>query len=381
MLNHAHKERFRARTSRKRQRKWHNGHQNMPSMGCSICPEYKICGGLRVSKSLFWCLDYCCGNPQSCDVVCRNSPKFIEYVREIGGFDLASVARTRALDTPSLASVMPLLFHGNSRQSILRVPAVALPFARMFDRRTGRTRFANRADLCATFKIDPRTAIFLSGTDSDPPIENWWNLGRENRVNVIRALRNLDIVLATSPNYSLFVDQPRWDDLHSMKRIALVHSEILNEGLQAALHVNGRTETDFRRWGEYIQSRPEIQVLAYEFATGTGWIGRREIHVEWLTKLARDVGRPLDLIIRGGIELIPTLEHAFSRVVFIDTAAFMRTMKRRRALVAESGKLMWRAAPTEIGAPLDELLNENVATVTTWIRSQFAVTLRELITA
>ena len=381
MLNRAHKESSRGRTNSKKQKKWHNELHNMPSMGCSICPEYRICGGLRVSKPLFWCLDYCCGNARVCDVVCRNNPKFVEYVREVGGFDLGSVARARSLDRPSIASVIPLLFHGNSRESKLRTPAVALPFARMFDRRTGQPRFTSRLDLCSAFKIDPPTDIFLSGTDSDPPIENWWNLGRENRLNVIRALKNLGVVLATSPNYSLFVDQPRWDDLHSMKRIGIVHSEMLNEGFQAALHVNGRTETDFRRWTEYIQSRPEIQVLAYEFATGTGWIGRREIHVAWLTKLAHDVGRPLDLIIRGGIELVPVLEHAFGRVAFIDTAAFMRTMKRRRAVVTESGKLVWRSAPTGIGEPLDDLLSENVVTVTTWIHSQFAVTQREQRTA
>jgi hypothetical protein len=52
----------------------------------------------------------------------------------------------------------------------------------------------------------------------------------------------------------------------------------------------------------------------------------------------------------------------------------MRTMKRRRAVVSETGKLLWLAAPTAIGEPLDELLNYNVATVTTWIRSQYLAT-------
>jgi hypothetical protein len=381
MLTRPQKEPSRARTNRKGQKKWHDERHNVPSMGCSICPEYKICGGLRVSKPLFWCLDYCCGNPKSCDVVCRNNPKFVEFVREVSGFDLSSVARAPLLNKPSLATAVPMLFHGNSRKSALRTPVVALPFARMFDRRTGQARYATRADLCSAFKIDPSAIIVLSGTDSDPPIENWWHLGRDNRLNVIRMLKKSGVVLATSPNYSLFVDQPRWDDLHSMKRIGTVHSEMLNEGFQSALHVNGRTETDFQRWTEYIQCRPEIQILAYEFATGTGWIGRREIHVEWLTKLARDVGRPLDLVIRGGVELIPALAQVFAQVTFIDTAAFMRTVKRRRAVITEAGKLVWRPAPTEIDAPLDELLNENVVTVKTWIRSQFPAMQKEQLTA
>jgi len=194
-------------------------------------------------------------------------------------------------------------------------------------------------------------------------------------------LRDLEVVLATSPNYSVFVDQPRWDNLHSMKRIGIVQGEMLNEGLQVALHVNGRTETDFQRWTDYVRSRPEIQILAYEFATGTGWIGRREIHLEWLTKLASEVGRPLDLVMRGGIELVPALSSVFARVTFIDTSAFMRAMKRRRAILTEGGKLLWRAAPTEIGSPLDELLNDNVVNVTTWIRSQFPASQQEKLIA
>jgi hypothetical protein len=240
----------------------------------------------------------------------------------------------------------------------------------MFDRRTGKARFETRAELCSAFKIAQDATIFLSGTDSDPPIENWWGLGRELRRSVIRSLKELGITATTSPNYSLFIDQPRWDDLHAMKRIAIVHGEILNEGLPVALHVNGRTETDFHRWTRYIQDRPEVQILAYEFATGTGWIGRRELHLRWLTDLASRVGRPLDLIVRGGVELLPALARSYSNVTFIDTAAFMRTMKRRRAVVTEAGKLSWRPAPTDIGIPVDDLLNHNVTTVTTWICSQ-----------
>lgn len=379
MLNRSLKDSI--RTNRKGKNKWHNEHRNMPSIGCSVCPEYKICGGLRVSKPLFWCLDYCCGKPDACDVVCRNNPKFVDDVREIGGFDLNFVMRAERLPKTSLPKVVPLLFHGNSRDASLAVSTVALPFARMFDRRTGKARFLNRDDLCDAFKIDSQATIILSGTDSDPPLESWWQIGRENRDRVIRSLNDAGIVLATSPNYSLFVDQPRWDDLHSMKRISIAHGEMLAAGLQSALHVNGRTETDFLRWTEYLRSRPEVAILAYEFTTGTGSVGRRDVHVEWLTKLARDVNRPLDLIIRGGVELIPILSQAFSTLTFIDTSAFMKTVKRRRATLTEGGKLLWRPAPTEIGAPLDELLRENVMSVKTWIRSQFPAVKKVKLTA
>jgi hypothetical protein len=265
-----------------------------------------------------------------------------------------------------------MLFHGSSRRAMSRLNAVALPFTRMFDRRTGEPRFESRAALCEAFKVSETASVILSGTDADAPIEAWWGIGREARIRVARNLKAIGVKLITSPNYSLFTDQPRWDDLHSMKRIAIAHNELLGEGLQAALHVNGRTQKDFERWAEYIADRPEIEILAYEFTTGPGWIGRREIHVAWLTKLAQEVGRPLQLVVRGGIELLPDLLSAFGNVTFVDTAAFMRTIKRRRAVLMESGRLVWRAAPTASGEPLDDLLAANITTVTSWILDQLA---------
>ena len=134
--------------------------------------------------------------------------------------------------------------------------------------------------------------MLLTGTDRDPPLERWWRLG-EARRPIIRAMKRAGVVLATTPNHSLFTDVPRWDDMNSMMRIALVHSEFLNEGRPAALHVNSWTEHDFGRWTEYAAARPEVTHLADQFTTGTGWAGRQEQHAEWLVGLARAVPRPL----------------------------------------------------------------------------------------
>lgn len=158
MLSHPQKCASTTRKAERRaRRKWHDDLQNVPSMGCALCPEYLVCGGLKVSRPLFWCLDYCCGNPTACDVVCRNNPRFVDYIREIGGFDLRTVGRSQQLSELNIPPVVPLLFHGNSRSRRLEVPAVALPFARMFDRRTGEMRYRSRPELCSAFMIDPGT--------------------------------------------------------------------------------------------------------------------------------------------------------------------------------------------------------------------------------
>ena len=145
---------------------------------------------------------------------------------------------------------------------------VSLPLYQLFSRRDGTVRFETHEALCTNFGLAVGTPVVLTGTDQDPPLERWWGY-QSHRREIIRALRALGVAMTTTPNFSLFVDVPRHVDLHAIKRIGLVHSEFLAAGLPCALHVNGRVETDFRRWAAYVRARPEVTHIAYEFTTGT----------------------------------------------------------------------------------------------------------------
>lgn len=210
-------------------RLWHDERRHTPSLGCMACPERSLCGGLSIAGAAFDCTDLCCSEPESCDKVCRCNPDFSDRVREVDGFALEAMSRTPILAPPSLPRVVPVLFHGNRRTGGLAYAVVALPFFRVLDRHGGTPRFATRQALLAAFGIAPGTPIVLTGIDRDAPLERWWGLGEARRRAAIRALLAVGAVLATTPNYSLFVDVPRWDDLHAMKRIAIVHREFLDE--------------------------------------------------------------------------------------------------------------------------------------------------------
>jgi len=264
-----------------------------------------------------------------------------------------------------------MLFDGNSRKSYFGPPAIALSLYRMFNRRNGVPKFSTREEICEYYKIAPNSNIILSGTEKDAPLERWWNLG-VRRHRLIQNMRDLGIVLVTTPNYSLFTDQPRTDDLHSMKRIGIVHAEFQAEGLLCALHINARTETDFHRWTEYIVSRPEITHLAYEFCTGPGWAGRRELHTSWLVKLAQTVNRPLHLFVRGGIENLPQFATAFNRVTLISTDIIMKSLKRRSAVIVK-GTAKWHFSPTTVGTPVDDLVLKNYHIIKDWISPMVAL--------
>ena len=351
------------RSNRRERRLWHDPQQPTKPLGCSVCPDQGICGGLRVAAPFFDCLQYCCGSPRGCDRVCRNHPDYVNRVREVGTFDLETIPRSPALDVPRLPTVVPMIYHRSSRYSDFAAPAIALPMFRMFHRRDGKPCFASHESLCNAFRIRRDATIMLSGTARDAPLERWWGLGEARRRLIIRAMKGLGIQLLTTPNYSLFTDRPRHDDLHAIKRIGIIHQEFLSEGLPAALHVNGRTDNDFYRWTAFLKDRPEITHIAYEFTTGTGWANRQQQHAAWLVELAEGVNRPLHLIVRGGQDVHGVLDSAFSATTILETSVFMKTMKRKRAMRQGSGGISWVDAPSEHGDPVDDLLAENWRTI------------------
>lgn len=325
-------------------------------LGCAGCGEKKMCGGLAVEANVWSCLSLCCGNPAKCDRVCRNNPEFAFRVQEVGGFGL-DLPQAPLLAPPILPLVVPEVFHGSKRDRPFAPAVASLSLYSMFDRKEGNPKYQTREALCDNFKISTDTPLLLTAIQRDRPLERWWQLGRAKRRAIIHAAQDCGVVLATTPNYSLFLDRPRWDDLHAMKRIALAHSEFLEAGMPAALHVNGRTETDFNRWAEFIVAHPEVTHLSYEFTTGTGRPTRRRQHAIWLCGLAAAVGRPLHLLMRGGSDVLPELCAAFAGVTFLETTAFLKTMMRFRAIKNET--LDWWPYPTAVNQPLDDLFATN----------------------
>jgi hypothetical protein len=356
------------RNMHQERRLWHDGERFPMLLGCTSCPNLSECGGLRIERAAFDCLTFCCNRPGDCDAVCRNNPEvFATRVRDVEGFSLDNVPRGPVLPIPSLPPLVPVIFHGNKRiKAFGESPIVCLPLYNVINCK-GQSRYADALDLAAHFKIAPQSGVILTGTATDPPIENWWSLGTPRRRDAIRAMRDLNILLVTTPNYSLFTDQPRWDDLYSMKRIALVYEEFLQNGLPAALHVNARTERDWDRWGDFISARSEVTHIAIEFGTGAGWDGRIGWHLAQLARLARQVNRPLRLVVRGGERGLPALAAAFPAITYLETSTFMKAIRaRRRAVITPSGKVRWRAFPTPDEESLDELLAANWTAVKTF---------------
>ncbi len=345
------------------QRLWDDATRHATSLGCSTCLERKRCGGVHTDSGVLDCHDLCsCQDKTKCDMICRFNPRaFVARMREVGGLGLETTRRAPANGVPDIPAIVPFVDHRYGRAATLAAPAVAISLYELVNLATGKPHVASRAELAARFLIPEGAAIVVSGVGKDGRIERWWELN--DRPAILATLRAIGVALVTTPNYSILTNVPRTDNLHAMKRILLTWTEMAAAGLPAALHVNGRTHHDYSRWTELIVDRPEIEILAFEFATGCGRGERIDWHIAELCALADRVGRPLALVIRGGGRKLAMLRRHYSRITLVETEAFSRTIRRRRAYLTESGRLKWAKFLTPKGAPMDDLLAHNAAVV------------------
>jgi len=339
---------------------FHDDYATM-SLGCTGCRELEACGGLFVQAPIFSCRDFCrCSSIGDEHYVCPcNTKKFVDRLREVKGLSLDNVPRVPLLGYPPLPAAVPLIYGNYQRVNYLRSPAVAIPLNRLFSRKTGGIRFASKEELAEKFRFDPGAKLLISGVGEDGPIEDYWKHRRKTAL--VRQIAKLQPSLITGPNYSLFLDVPRWDNLHNIKRIALCWSELVAEGLPASLHVNARTVEDWRAWMKFVSNREEVKSLSIEFATPSH-VSRLQWHVDKLVALAGSIERDLQIIVRGGSMHLPAINRAFHQTTFLDSWSYIKTVRRRRLFWQPGQKGAWRQSLTPRNAPLDDLLQYNCAT-------------------
>lgn len=334
-------------------------------MGCHACPEFSTCGGLRTTSGFVSCDQLCrCKGPDrpTCLYVCRNRPvDYVLRVREVNTFDLGTLDRVQPLPLRPLPSVVPFLDPKRISAQLRRLDAVAVNLFDLISLAVGTRRYASRQGLSSRYGLALAKTIVASGVAKDHRVERWWTM--PNRPSVPIQLRDSGVDLVTVPNFSLFSDAPRPDNLYAMKRIGIVWTEFMKAGVRAALHTNARSTHDYARWAQFILEREEVDTIAFEFGSGCGDPTLMPRHVKHLCSLAAFVGRPLTLIVRGGVGSLQELREHFAHVLYIDTDSVMKAVHRRKAYVLPNDKIKWFRSPTRIGEPIDELLFHNIRTI------------------
>ena len=322
------------------------------------------------TPSLFSCLDLCCGDTKTCDYVCpRDVENFLEFIRSVSGFELDNVPITKSLNYKKLPVYVPLIYNNSNRSHPLEWEAVAIQLHRLFDYQKGEAKFRTRDDVNNFFGISPEAKLVISGVREDIPLEKYW-LMRKIR-NFPEILKNLNPTLVTTPNFSSFANAPRWDNFFNMKRVGICWSELLAEGIPTSLYLSGRTLRDWERWTDLAIKRPELKSVSFEFSTLRPF--RKEWYVERLVELARNVNRPLQLVIRGGFNYFKTLKEYYEDLTYIDTAAFIKATKREMLLKDSLGNYKWTSVASPDFAFIDDLLLHNLRMRFAKLNRQFAV--------
>ncbi len=334
-------------------------------MGCASCIDFELCGGLHLKNGFFDCGELCCGKPETCNGrMCRF--KMADYAwrhAEVGGFDLSPIPPAPRHEIAPLPLIAPMIYHGKRRSQPFVAPVVAVPLRALYHRECGAPRFRSRTQLFDSFKIDAAARIIVVGIDNDAVVERWWSLS-EKRKDILHNLQHeLVVDLVAVPNFSLALSWPRWSDLYSMKRIGLSWQELSAGGIPTALHPNGRTDQDFKRWREFIAARPEITHLSFEFTTGARGPMQREKYARYLADIARAAERPLHLIVMGGQAVWPQLAESFAALTIIETSIFMKTLFRQRAFPRGNRGLRYELATTALGADVDDLISWNAEVI------------------
>jgi hypothetical protein len=270
------------------------------------------------------------------------------------------------MQTTGLPSYVPLIHHGygRAREEGLTVDATvaAISIKDVF-----RERHDGRLDVVADdpialrrhFGLRDDAQVLLVCVANDRHLERYWAF---RKVDAIPArLARLGFLGVTLPNFSFFLDAPRTHTMWNRSRMLRAGEELSGAGLAVVPHLNALTVEDWRFWKDFLVARPEISVVAKEFQTGLREKDKAEGAITALRDLVAQVDRPLHLVAVGATRHLHSLKTVFRSVTFVDSAPFIRTMKRRRCS-AEQGRPRWRNVTVSRGPGLADLLNSNIRT-------------------
>jgi hypothetical protein len=177
---------------------WYEDKRSL-ALGCTLCPDLDLCGGLRIEGGVFDCRSLCAcqrGGPK-CSGVCRGDQQtFVRRVGEVGGFCLDDVPRTAPLAAPAVPDYVPIIYNGTNRRNPLAGGTVAVPLLSLFNRLSATGRFDNRAEMLSFFKLTASTRVIATGVDIDRSLERWWSFG--DRARLIDNLRGLGVQMVTT---------------------------------------------------------------------------------------------------------------------------------------------------------------------------------------
>lgn len=353
---------------------WHDSSRHPLALGCTDCAFFDECGGLNVPPGIFDCGDFCtCWSPKDCDIPCPKNPKTLHrYVREVRGVTWENIPRFDSAAIGSFPVSVPIIYHGSSRLVPYDGEAAALMLYDLLSFPSATLKYSSREELYEKFSLAPDVKLMVCGVAGDRELSRIWS--HLDAATLVAGFIKFGVQLMTSPNFSVFSNVPRTDNLVSQKRIVTLWHELSSRGLPTALHLNPRTDADWNRIFEFVTERDEVTSVCFEFGTVGRYKSRIPWHVERLRYLGQVTSSRLTLVAKGGLPFVEELGGWFREYVFLESESFVRTHKRKKLVIGNGGELVRSDTMTLKGQSLHDLFHENCGVVRTHVERQLRQT-------
>ena len=266
-----------------------------------------------------------------------------KIIEHLDGLDLEWPRAVVHPELPELPDHLPVLVQAYSDP--VDLPWVALHGGRVFGVTGARITPKHRRPLRGVYRLGPATRIALQLYVEDRVLEGLWAARR----SIIAELGDLRFDLIIAPNFSVWRDRSRFEQLVQQRRAFAFYHELIEAGLPAIPDIGfSFFEPDGRLWAEWLNDQPAVPAASI-------FCGGRKIHaevrahretVEDIALLHRAV-RPDLAFVLGGI-------HAPARLVDYRRAAPGRRLvicngmayglAQRRRLLAPLGVPVARSA-------------------------------------
>ena len=249
---------------------------------------------------------------------------------QLGGLDLRwprPIVHHQPLDLPVH---LPVLIQAYADP--VDIPWVALQAGRVFGLTGSRITPKHHRPLREVYRLGPATKVALECFVEDRVLEGFWL----NRRSVIQELRGLGFDLILAPNFSVWYDHSRFEQLVQQRRAFILYHELVEAGLPAIPDIGWSLfEPDGRLWAEWVNSQPDLKAVSLFCGNRKAHASRRALEetVEDIA-LFHEVVRPDITFLLGGVhapERLLALRRAASgrKLVICNGMAYALAQRRR----------------------------------------------------
>lgn len=178
-------------------------------------------------------------------------------VKRLGGLDLDWPRPVQHPRVPELPAHIPVMVQAYADP--VDIPWVGLHGARLFGLAGERLTPKHHRPLREVYRLGPTTRIAIEFYVDDRVLEGLWR----NRSLVISQLRQLEVDLVLTPNFSVWLSDSRFGHLIAIRRSALYYYSLVEAGVRAIPDISFYFyEPDGRLWAEWVNRNRDVQAVS-----------------------------------------------------------------------------------------------------------------------